>query len=176
MRDSSSKEARTAVDIGDIRRVMVRVVATVCPAWLSADRDDIVQNACIRLLRISSEAEKSKEFSASYLWRTAHSAVMDEIRRRMRHPTVSEEEAAEVAAPGGTPEGGRVDREVGEAIVAGLRNLSEPRRRAVALHLFGYSLEESARMLDWDAKRLANMRYRGLDDLRDLLKERGYGP
>ena len=99
---------------------------------------------------------------------------MDEIRRRMRQPVAPEEEAADVASPDGTPEGGREDREVGEAISGALQQLSEPRRRAVALHLFGFSLEESARILGWDAKRLANMRYRGLDELRDLLKERGF--
>ena len=81
-----------------------------------------------------------------------------------------------MASPDGTPEGGHEDRELGEAISVALQQLSEPRRRAVALHLFGFSLDESARTLGWDAKKLANMRYRGLDELRELLKERGFEP
>ena len=176
MRESSSSKAQPAVEIEQIRRVLVRVVASVCPPWLAADRDDIVQNACMRLLKISSEPEQSREFSASYLWRTAHSAVMDEIRRRLRQHSVPEEEAADVPSPEGTPESGRADHEIGEAIVEALGQLGESRRRAVALHLFGYRLDESARMLGWDAKRLANMRYRGLEELRELLKRRGLEP
>lgn len=151
----------------------MRLVTRFCPPALAADRDDLVQNACIKLTRIAERDETSGAWSASYLWRTAHSAVMDEIRRRMRRPAEPLEDAPEPASPA-TAEADRA--ELGAAIAAGLQSLAEPRRRAVALHLMGYGLEESATMLGWDSKRLANMRYRGLEDLRTHLRERGYAP
>lgn len=164
------------LNLDEIRPVLARLVGSICPAWLAADKDDIVQNACMRLMKITAEAEKSSEFSTSYLWKTAHSAVMDEIRSRTRHPVVPEEEGESVASPESGPEEGRAEREIGEEILAGLRKLNAPRRRAVALYLFGYSLAESAGILGWDTKKLANMRYRGLDELREWLENRGVRP
>jgi len=155
-------------DFQEIRGVLTRVVASICPLWLAADRDDIVQNACMRLMKLADEREQSEGFSSSYLWKVAHSVTMDEIRRRMRRREVDENDAP--PEPAGDPE---ARREIGEAVVQGLQELDEPRRRAVALHLFGYGLEESARMLGWDVKRLANLRYRGLEQLRQLLRSKG---
>ena len=62
------------------------------------------------------------------------------------------------------------------AIEACLQQLSPERRSAVALHLHGFPAAEAARALGWDVKRLQNLTYRGLDELRAGLAARGFEP
>ena len=64
-------------------------------------------------------------------------------------------------------------RELGLAIRRCLGRLISPRRKAVTLYLLGYSVPESARMLEWSAKRTENLTYRGLSSLRGCLREKG---
>ena len=164
-------------DTKQLQDVLSRAVRSVCPAWLAERREDIVQNAIVRIVRKWNETEEPETLGTSYLWRVAHSAVMDEIRHRRRHP----EDAWEVPPESPTaeeysPERRRASAELRGAIQNGLRSLPEDRRRAVALFLLGHSLKESAALLGWTAKRVDNQRYQGLAALRCFLGEQGYEP
>ncbi len=158
-----------------LRETLVRAVRRLCPQWLAEQREDLVQKACVRIIRKYEEKESAR-VGASYLWKVAHSVIMDEIRHSRRHPEVDLENPgiAEPISRAPSPEGSRSASEMREAINAGLRQLKEPRRWAVLLYLYGFSLQDSARMLGWNAKRVDNQRYQGLAELRDSLKQRGY--
>lgn len=157
-----------------VRRQLVMAVRRVCPPWLSSQQDDIVQAALIRVYNLAPD-ENRGGFSASYLWKVAFSVTVDEIRRQRRRP----EEALEAAgpydllqpAPG--PEERVLGRELGQIIRECLGELGEDRRLAVTLHLQGHTVPEAARLLGWPSKRVANLTYRGLDDLRQGLSSRG---
>jgi RNA polymerase sigma-70 factor (ECF subfamily) len=105
----------------------------------------------------------------------AFSVTVDEIRRQRRRP----EDALEAAgthdliqsAPG--PEQRILGQEVGRMIRACLGGLGEDRRLAVTLHLQGHSVPETSSLLGWPAKRVANLTYRGLDELRRCLSAKG---
>ena len=66
-------------DYTDLRRKLTRAVASVCPAWLSDQAEDIVQVSLMRVMEIRRKSEEDRQFSSSYLWRTAYSALIDEI-------------------------------------------------------------------------------------------------
>jgi len=164
-------------DTGRLQAVLSGAVRRVCPAWLAARQEDIVQNAVVRVVRKWSETEEPEALGASYLWRVAHSAVMDEIRHRRRHPEDAWEVPPEKPAPEDlSPERRRAAGEVRLAIEEGLKTLPEDRRRAVALYLLGHSLKESADILGWTPKRVDNQRYKGLTALRSFLTEQGHEP
>lgn len=170
-------ETVSPFDTKNLQNVLSRAVASVCPAWMAQRREDIVQNAVVRIVRKWNETEEPEALGASYLWRVAHSAVMDEIRHRRRHP----EDTWEVPPEGPTAEEDSPERrsaaaDLRRAIEAGLGRLSEDHRRAVALFLLGHSLKESAALLGWTTKRVDNQRYRGLAALRGFLAEQGYEP
>ncbi len=166
------------VDAAELADVLRRAVGRVCPSWLASQREDLVQSACLRVLKIWSEAEESRPLEASYLWRVAHSVVMDEIRRRRRRPEVAlgNPGVAEPAAQEAGPDQRHAAASLRGAIDEGLRQLSDPRRQAVLLYLHGFSLQDSARVLGWTAKRVDNQRYQGLSQLRAYLRERGLEP
>lgn len=159
---------------------LARIVARACPAWARSHRDDITQAAMLRVVR-ARERRPGEALPASYLWKAACSATIDELRRlrSQREVPIHEEEDDEgvlVVDPGQTPE----DRLRADRIAHGLREclarLVEARRLAVTLHLAGHSVPESGRILGWDAKRAENLVYRGLADLRRCLSTKGLAP
>lgn len=170
--------------VADLRRQLERAVRRTCPRWLAADADDLVQAALLRVLEIRRKREGEAEFSAFYLRRAAHSAVVDEIRRRRRRAEVplEAEETGEPSWPlGASGSSGEADperlsqsRELGRAITECLGRLIRPRRLAVTLHLQGHRIREVGDLLGWDAKKAENLIYRGLADLRDCLEDKGF--
>lgn len=165
-------------EVADLRRHLERAVRRTCPRWLAADTDDLVQAALLRVLEIRRKREGEAEFSAFYLRRAAHSAVVDEIRRRRRRGEVplEAEEAGEPSWPNeeADPERRSQSRELGRAIGECLGGLIRPRRMAVTLHLQGHRIREVGDLLGWNAKKAENLIYRGLADLRSCLEEKGF--
>jgi len=165
-------------EFADIRRKLEQAVATVCPYLPADEKDDVVQAACLRLLKIQQKNEGEREFSASYLWKVAYSALIDETRRRRRRredPLVQEMLDTTVHAPG-NPEREAAAREVGSAIQGCLQRLVRTRRLAVTLYLQGHGVPESAQLLGWKRKKVENLVYRGLADLRHCLDIKGIKP
>jgi RNA polymerase sigma-70 factor (ECF subfamily) len=166
-------------DLTEMRRILERAVARTCPAWLVDRQGDIVQNALIRVMAVIEKNEESGIRTASYLWRVAYTATVNEIRRmhRLREDAVE----PEVLERHGTtdcadPERQAASREIGEAIRVCMAEMIEPRRLAVLTHMYGYGLSESAALLGWARKRTDNLLYRGLADLRKCLTTRGVEP
>ena len=162
---------------------MVRAVRRQCPPWLGDDAQDIAQVALTKVFAITQRAEGPRPLSSFYLHRVAHSALVDEIRRRRRRPEIpldgptegGGESRFEPRAPG-DPERSASFRELGAAVRDCLLAAGRDRRLAVTLYLQGHSVPEAARILRWDAKRTENLIYRGLADLRQCLIGKGHRP
>ncbi len=175
-----SSESRWAA----LAAVMTRAVRRQCPAWLSDHAQDIAQVALTKVMAVERRAEGVRPLSSFYLHRAAHSALVDEIRRRKRRPEVSLEAttATEEQSPRlepraqGDPESSASFRELGTAVRDCLLGAKRDRRLAVTLYLQGHSVPEAARILGWDAKRTENLIYRGLADLRQCLMGKGHTP
>lgn len=175
---SGSEDTPAPVDFGELRSILQRVVRRICPTWMAGQQDDLVQTACLRIVKKCAPGEESAALGTSYLWKVAHSVVMDEIRRRRRRPEVELDAAShgEPVSSLPTPDVGQGRRELSAAITMGLEQLKEARRWAVLLYLYGFSLKDSARLLGWNEKRVDNQRYQGLGELRAFLGKRGFEP
>lgn len=170
------------IDYAKLRADLARAVARVCPSWLASVRDDLVQVAVMRVMQVlqarAPEGEEKGPLASSYLYKVAHSALVDEIRRvRRRSETDLEEEGvATTAVAPQDPERIAAAREVGRGIQDCLSRMSRDRRLAVTLYLQGHSVAEAARVLEWQTKRTENLVYRGLADLRECLLRKGMRP
>jgi RNA polymerase sigma-70 factor (ECF subfamily) len=167
------------LDYTVLRRDLVRAVARLCPTWLADVRDDLVQAAVMRVMRVveQSPGEGSRPLSASYLYRIAHSVLVDELRRRKRRQETDLDDAADATpASSADPERASASREIARGIRACLDVMARDRRLAVTLHLQGHSVGDAARILDWAPKRTENLVYRGLADLRACLSAKGLRP
>lgn len=161
----------------EIHRLIARAVRHNCPPWLAADADDIAQTATLKVLSRLERREGDEPLAASYLWRTAHSELIDEIRRRRsrREEGMGEDRLSAISdAHNPGPERRLAGHELGDAIRACLRRLIDSRRNAVTLHLMGHTLPEIGKLLGWPRKRADNLVYRGMANLRDCLREKGY--
>jgi RNA polymerase sigma-70 factor (ECF subfamily) len=163
---------------------MAQAVRRQCPAWLSASADDIAQAALIKVMAAERRAEGERPVSAFYLHRAAHSALVDELRRRQRRQEISLEGGRGPAdqqprfepSAQGDPETSASYRELGTAVRDCLLCAKRDRRLAVVLYLKGHSVQETARILGWQVKRTDNLIYRGLADLRQCLLRKGHRP
>lgn len=184
--DAVGTTTASAIDWTALRAVLVRAVRRQCPSWLSDAADDLVQAAIVKVMAMPGVSEGNRTLSSFYLHRVAHSALIDEIRRRQRRREVALEvdanesgEWSEGVAPPravGDPERSASARELGAAIRESLLEMAEDRRLAVALYLQGHSVPDAARLLGWPAKRTENLVYRGLADLRQRLLAKGHQP
>jgi RNA polymerase sigma-70 factor (ECF subfamily) len=166
-----------ALDFESIRRRLTISVRRVCPRWLADRADDIVQEAMLRVLGQSKKNEQSWEPPASFLWKVAYSATVDEIRR-LRRRRESGAEMAELEREGPIERDGpyraSASAELADALGACLAGLREARRLVVGLHLLGHDHAESVARCGWPSKRVRNLLYRGLADLRACLTAKGF--
>lgn len=166
------------LDPAKMHEILTEAVRRVCPPWLAARREDIVQAALVKVLRLTDRGEESAPRTASYLWKVAFSVTMNELRavRRAREVAVDEGMLdAQPSEPGTDPHDAAVSSALESATADCLAGLVAPRRLAVRLHLWGFGLKESAAILGWSGKRIDNLRYRGLSDLRACLQAKGWG-
>ncbi len=115
------------------------------------------------------------DFNATYLWKTAYTVVLDEVRR-VRHKyerAFNEDDDVPRTPPLHDPERRTLAREVVDMVRDCLSGLSADRRRAVQLRLAGLSHAEVAALLASDEKRTANLLFRGFDELRACLRAKG---
>lgn len=176
--DGSTGDGRN-IDWVELRRHLKTALGRICPSWLAERREDLVQAALVKVMEIERRREGETEWTSFYLSRVAHSALVDEIRRRRRRPEDPLEEGlAETTPEEGEagPERGALGRELGRGLRACLSALVEARRRAATLHLLGHGTIEVARLLGWEAKKAENAVYRGLADLRLCLEKKGLAP
>jgi RNA polymerase sigma-70 factor (ECF subfamily) len=168
----------------DLATIMMRAVRRQCPFWLRHAAQDIAQAALIKVMAVERRGEGQSTLSAFYLHRAAHSALVDEIRRRQRRQEVpldgpsdagDESRGVEPRAPG-NPESTASFRELGLSVRDCLGCAARDRRLAVTLYLQGHTIAEAARILGWDVKRTENLVYRGLAGLRQCLRRKGHRP
>lgn len=184
---SPLKPAATVVDLEDRLESLItqygafirRTIARFCPRDLGLQLDEIEQEARIRLWRALRD-ERDIDNPASYLYRIAASATIDAVRRvRARREialTSAEEDEAEATpllAMTPAPDLMTARSELLVAVRKALVLLATNRRRAVELHLQGFTSEEVAELLGWSEPKARNLTYRGLSDLRKALRSLG---
>jgi RNA polymerase sigma-70 factor (ECF subfamily) len=174
---SKPPDSSSTVDFAQIRAKLVISVRRVCPRWLSDRADDIVQDAMIRVLDWQKKNEDLEAPPSSYLWKVAYSATVDEIRRaRRRRENPVEMEILEKQGPVDEqgPLQAAVSDDLAQALGGCLGRLRENRRLIVGFHLLGHTLAESEELSGWDGKKVQNLLYRGLADLRQCLSAKGF--
>lgn len=143
------------------------------------DPADIEQEVRIRLWK-ALERDRNAAFHTSYIQRVVLTTVIDAIRAANARPLDPLPEAAEgggvalidsAAGPERTARG----IEQFERIMACMAELPERRRKAVALHLQGFSLREIGRFSGTSEEAARKLLDRGLRALRERLAVSGFG-
>jgi RNA polymerase sigma-70 factor (ECF subfamily) len=176
-------DARLEALVRDYGQLLRQIIRKFVPPGSGVDPDEIEQEVRIRLWR-ALERETDLRHAASYIYRVAATATIDAIRRiraRREEQLPRPEDGQHEATPdseGRFPDQTAIQHELMAAVRASLRELSTDRRRAVSLHLQGFTNLETAELLGWSEPKARNLIYRGLRDLRAALRRRGidYAP
>lgn len=176
-RDNPSLPAPSLeTEYGELRAMLLGAVRRRCPRWLGDQAEDIVQEVMVSVMELQQREAGERELAPEYFRRAAYNRLIDEIRRRRRYrelplETEDQETPLPAAAPG--PERTLSAKTIGQAVLDCLGRMHQARRMAVSLYLRGHAAKESASLMDWSVRRVQNLVFRGLRDLRQCLEEKG---
>ena len=163
------------------RSFISEIVSRLAPQHLGVQRSEIEQETIVRLWRSLRNERKIRDFP-SYIYRVAATAALDairEVKKRQENPFVAKEMdqlTENPSLPGSraiSPEDEVGRRQLLRRIQTVLDDLPSNRRRAVKLHLQGFTSEEIAEVCGWSEPKARNLTYRGLDELRRGIHEAG---
>jgi RNA polymerase sigma-70 factor (ECF subfamily) len=147
-----------------LRPYLVRRVAS------PADIDDLLQDIFVRMHQSLANLRDEERFGG-WVYRIAHSAIVDRARQLARAPKAGRDDdvAADVA-----PEGdeGDLQSDLGECVALFVSRLPSPYREAITLtELEGLTQREAAEMLGISLSGLKSRVQRGRDKIRYMFEE-----
>ena len=145
------------------------------------DLEDVEQEVRVKIWSFLKKGKKIDNLP-SYIKRVAYSKTIDELRKAMKQRPSSEPDslrrvfagASQIAATPGDllPEDLLDASETRDSIREMVGALSGNRRRVLTLFLTGQTIEEIASSLDWEKTKVRHLFYRGIDDLREIIRNR----
>jgi RNA polymerase sigma factor (sigma-70 family) len=137
------------------------------------DPDDIAQEVRIKIWRVLTN-EKTIDNYASYIKKIVNSSVIDQLRKLKREEGIFlQEKQACVSELKMSYEAEMLrEKHIQEKIGRAVEALIDSRKKAVRLYLLSMSIEEIAAFFGWSRDKTRNLLYRGLADLKKILKEK----
>ena len=152
--------------LGELRPKLHRYCARMTGSVV--DGEDVVQEALVKAIEALPEAG-SLASPESWLFRIAHNAALDFLRRRARHNAVRSDEDPDMVIDPVTPVEGR---QVAAASLRTFMRLPVAQRSSVILmDVLGYSLEEIGAVMDTSIPAIKAALHRGRARLRELARE-----
>lgn len=143
------------------------------PQRYGFDPEDIVQEIKIKIWKIL-HYEKDIQNYPSYIKKIVNSSVIDVLRKWKRDGTALCAEKQRKISETRMDYRAYMDCEIGlkETIANAVQSLIESRRRVVRLFLLGMTIEEISIYYGWSQDKTRNLLYRGLSDLKKILKRK----
>lgn len=133
------------------------------------DSDDISQEVRVKIWRLLHSEKKITNYP-SYIKKIVNSSVIDQLRKIRREEGIFSHERQvaehELAYSIEAARAKNLEEVVGRAV----EMLIESRRQAVKLYLLNLSITEISSYLHWSTGKTRNLLYRGLADLKKILK------
>jgi RNA polymerase sigma-70 factor (ECF subfamily) len=138
------------------------------------DPDDVIQEVKIKIWKILTDEKKIYSYP-SYIKKIVNSCVIDQIRRSRREEgIISKEKLKRISDKKSLyKRHATVDPNLKIAVGEAIDSLIETRQKVVRLFLLNLTLEEISIVLNWTEDKTRNLLYRGLNDLKKILKEKG---
>lgn len=135
------------------------------------DPEDISQEVKMKIWKILNNEKKITNYS-SYIRKIVNSAVIDKLRKLRREEEFFIAESYNISdLKNNYLSDLHHEHALRVMIAKAVDSLIESRRKVVKLYLLNLSLEEIAGYLNWSKDKTRNLLYRGLNDLKNKLKE-----
>ena len=169
-----SKEKELAEIIERYSRFINVQILKYDPNRFGLDIDDVFQEVKIKIWKILHSEKKITNYS-SYIKKIVDSSVIDQLRKLKREEGIYLHEKikkiSELNQPY-SPDRLFPERDMKDIVGKAVEGLIESRRRVVQLYLLNMNIEEIAAYFNWSKDKTRNLLYRGLSDLKKILKER----
>ena len=139
------------------------------PQKMGIDPEDIVQEIRIKLWKLFKSDKKIQNYS-SYIKRVINSIIIDQIRASRRYERIVGIEKQRILQHHGNSD---LPKRIIKIVNVAFNSLIDSRRKVVRWHLFGLNIHEISKLLDIDEIKTKNLLYRGLNDLKNILKSKG---
>jgi RNA polymerase sigma-70 factor (ECF subfamily) len=145
------------------------------PGTTPQEREDIEQEAKLKLWRMASNGKKIANFR-SYLWKVVYTTALDIIEERMHKMSDEEiQKAVDSSHPArfceACPEFQWQHEEMKMKLNKTVALLPPRRRSVVQLWLSDMNLEEIAACLGWSANQVRHLLYRGIEELKEIMTQ-----
>ena len=143
------------------------------PQRYGVDPDDIVQEIRIKIWRLLKHEKNIRNYP-SYIKKIVNSSVIDFLRKRKRDDGIIFTEKQMKVSEGKKdfPATSLFDEELRDTLSQAVESLIESRRKVVRLHLLDMTIEEISAIYNWSSNKTRNLLYRGLTDLKRILKDK----
>jgi RNA polymerase sigma factor (sigma-70 family) len=143
------------------------------PQRFGLDPDDISQEIRIKIWRLLQHEKNIKHFP-SYIKKIVNSSVIDLLRKRKRDDGIifAEKQMKVAESKKDYPAAFPLDEELRDTVALAVESLIESRRKVVRLHLLDMTIEEISAFYCWSSNKTRNLLYRGLADLKRILKDK----
>ena len=166
--DGSDRQGAAAFHrlLGELRPTLHRYCARMTGSVI--DGEDVVQDALMKAVNAYPKSEPIEDVEG-WLFRIAHNAALDFLRRRARHEAAQSGEDPDMMVD---PTRSAEHRQVAAASLRTFMRLPAPQRSSVILKdVLGYSLEEIGHVMAISMPALKAHLHRGRSRLRDLARE-----
>jgi RNA polymerase sigma-70 factor (ECF subfamily) len=165
---TAAAEARAAFDrlLGELRPKLHRYCARMTGSVIEGE--DVVQEAIIKAIEALPGAGPITH-PEGWLFRIAHNAALDFLRRRARHDAARSDEDPDMVVDPANP---AEDRQIAAASLRTFMRLPSAQRSCVVLvDVLGYSLQEVGSVMDLSVPAVKAALHRGRARLRELAQE-----
>ena len=139
------------------------------PQKLGIDPKDLAQEIRIKLWKIFKSDKKIQNYS-SYIKRVINSIIIDQIRASRRYEKIIDLGKQRNLQDQGIS---NAPIRIREDVNLAFNSLIESRRKVVRWFSFGLDINEISKILNIDETKTKNLLYRGLNDLKNILKSKG---
>jgi len=149
---------------GSIQKILFARFSGLTPA----EREDVEQEVKLKLWRAVASGKKIDNLR-SYLWKAVVTTALDILEAKKG--LCSFEAQAEL--PGGFEVDGGKSREGRLVLERAAESLSPKRRTVVKMYMQGADLARIAATLSWSEPKTRHLLYRGLKDIKNILRSQG---
>jgi len=157
--------------------VSIRNILLACfPETTQEEKEDIDHEVKLKLWK-KLAAGKKIDHLRSYLWKVVYTTALDILGERMNYLPLdqfieTDEHEALSSQQIIAPDSAIKDKEWRLLLEKAVNSLQERRKTVLQLHFSGMDLKQIAAFLHWRENQVRHLLYRGLNDLREKIKER----
>lgn len=143
------------------------------PQRFGLDPEDILQEIKIKMWRILQNEKEIKNYP-SYIKKIINSSVIDMLRKWSRDERIYFQEKQKKISETKDDYWAELRGEdnLKSFVAEAVNSLIDSRRKVVKLFLLGMTIEEMSLFFNWSQDKTRNLLYRGLADLKKILKKR----